>query len=414
MSNSMSSCPIGITVLLGGLASASSGCDAAPSRSSAVTVRDSAGIEIVESQESQWSTTPGWSISSSPILEIGTLEGDPAYQMHYVSDVTRLPDGRIAVANSGSHQLRLYDPSGAHLQDIGREGEGPGEFQFLFRVWSAGGDSIAAFDNRHGRLSVFDAAGNLGRSVSLERVDTIGSPTAFTGLSDGSILTISGVGSLRPQDGPIDPGTWIYSRYSEEGEFLNKVAEGKEGGRWGTDYRGAYSFPYLPLVLGIPPGGPGADGLILGEGKEFEFEKRRFDGSRVRVVRWNGERRPVTPEVVEQYIDHLTGQTDDPNARRQARAWVEKVPVPDHMPTYSAVQVDALGYAWVEQYRPPWEDTPRWSVFDPEGEWLGELSAPTGFRIDEIGEDYLLGVRRDDLGVERVTMFRLVREDAES
>jgi len=48
-------------------------------------------------------------------------------------------------------------------------------------------------------------------------------------------------------------------------------------------------------------------------------------------------------------------------------------------------------------------------VFDPGGRWLGEMTLPEGFRVFEIGKDYALGVYRDELGIEHVRMYGLVK-----
>ena len=123
----------------------------------------------------------------------------------------------------------------------------------------------------------------------------------------------------------------------------------------------------------------------------------------------SAERRPVSTEVVDRYKSYRVAQADDPNGRRQAARWVDEVPFPEQMPAYQSLKDDVIGNLWVEQYRAPWEDQPDWWVFDPEGRWLGELSVPKDFRIDQIGADYLLGVRRDENRVEYVTMFELRR-----
>ncbi len=67
-------------------------------------------------------------MSDEPILDIGVLEGDRFYQFDQIVGGKRLSDGRIAVANAGSLELRYYDAEGKHLFSTGREGGGPGEF----------------------------------------------------------------------------------------------------------------------------------------------------------------------------------------------------------------------------------------------------------------------------------------------
>ncbi len=401
---------IRFTIVALGLAASFLSCDAGSSGDSRVSVVDSAGVEIVESRRPLWGDGDEWRISDAPVLQIGTVTGDPAYELHRVAGVVRFSDGRIVVANGGSSQLRFYDAKGVHLRDVGRQGEGPGEFQFLGRIWTLRADSLATYDDfPQNRVSVFDSQGKLVRSHQLQMVEGMGIPSARAGFSDGSILSVSGTGSFSQQEGRIEGSTWIYSRYSDDGSFLNKIGEGRGGPRWGTENRGRYTFPYLPLVLGIPPGGAGPNSLYLGEGTRLEVERRRTDGTLARIIRWNAERRPVSSEVVGRYKSYLAAQAGDHNRARQSARWVEEVPFPEQMPAYQSLKVDVLGNLWLEQYRAPWEDEPQWWVFDPEGRWLGELSIPKDFRIDEIGSDYLLGVRRDEDRVEYVTMFELRR-----
>jgi len=47
-------------------------------------------------------------------------------------------------------------------------------------------------------------------------------------------------------------------------------------------------------------------------------------------------------------------------------------------------------------------------VFGPDGRWLGDVAAPA-LQALEIGEDHLVGLHRDPLGVESVRVHRLVR-----
>jgi hypothetical protein len=44
--------------------------------------------------------------------------------------------------------------------------------------------------------------------------------------------------------------------------------------------------------------------------------------------------------------------------------------------------------------------------------WLGDIETPGRFRIFEIGEDYLLGTSRDELGVETIRLYRLTKPAA--
>ena len=51
-----------------------------------------------------------------------------------------------------------------------------------------------------------------------------------------------------------------------------------------------------------------------------------------------------------------------------------------------------------------------WTVFDAEGRIQGLVETPPGLEVFEIGEEYVLGVVEDDLGVEYVQLWALDRE----
>lgn len=98
---------------------------------------------------------------------------------------------------------------------------------------------------------------------------------------------------------------------------------------------------------------------------------------------------------------------------------------PETLPLFQDLSVDGLGNVWVLKYDLPWsEEDYTWEVFDPGGARVAEVSIPFEVlgdrlrvrqaimysRIKEIGEDYVLITQFDELGVERVSKFRLVKD----
>jgi hypothetical protein len=71
--------------------------------------------------------------------------------------------------------------------------------------------------------------------------------------------------------------------------------------------------------------------------------------------------------------------------------------------------VDAGGNLWAERYLLPWDTVGIWDVFDAEGRWIVEVSMPSGFSPRQIGADFVVGLTRDDLGVERIEVRLLER-----
>ena len=109
-----------------------------------------------------------WSLSEVPLLEIGVVEGDPAYQLHEAVSSVRLPDASVAVVNRGSQEIRFYSPDGRHIRSVGGEGSGPGEFRSPSRIWRWGADSLRVWDSRLRRFSFMDNQGAEARTERFE------------------------------------------------------------------------------------------------------------------------------------------------------------------------------------------------------------------------------------------------------
>ena len=115
-------------------------------------LRDSAGVVIVENHGVPTLNGGGWSVDSTPILTIGSVEGDEAYQFFGVSGGHRLADGRIGVVSAGRREVRFFGADGAYLSTFGQRGGGPEEFENPVLV-GAIGDTLVVVDRAHHRLA---------------------------------------------------------------------------------------------------------------------------------------------------------------------------------------------------------------------------------------------------------------------
>jgi hypothetical protein len=101
------------------------------------------------------SPPPALEMGVAPTLEIGDDRLPDGHELTRVTDVRRLPDGAMMIANSGSHELLHFDRSGTFLRAIGRRGKGPGEFLGTLHLFSGHHDSLLVFDdvNLRGQFS---------------------------------------------------------------------------------------------------------------------------------------------------------------------------------------------------------------------------------------------------------------------
>jgi hypothetical protein len=368
-------------------------------------VRDSAGVSIVENPAPAPDSRLPWAFGAEPTLSIGAVDSGEADQLFRVTDATRLADGRIVIANSGSNELRVFNADGSHAATAGGRGEGPGEFvsysPSAVAAWP--GDSIAAVNPWGTRVSLFDAEGNHGRDVSLDPtmldvVDLLPDGKIFTSGSGGGLnMDMTGSSGLvrsSAEWGILDEhGT----RFASLGEFP------------GSEFYATFAADGS-LEGGMPhPFGRGTTGAVWGElvaiAVQDSYEIRAFasDGSLVRVVRRHGDlERPTQADLDEYYARRYADLPDED--RRSSLDAVRDMPLVESWPAFGEILADRAGHLWVREY-----EAAVWTVFDSEGRVQGLVETPAGVRIFEIGEDYLLGWAYDELGVEYVQLWSLSR-----
>ncbi|HSG08136.1 MAG TPA: hypothetical protein VLA36_07255, partial [Longimicrobiales bacterium] len=118
---------------------------------------------------------------------------------------------------------------------------------------------------------------------------------------------------------------------------------------------------------------------------------------------------PVTAELRAAHEDEEVAEASTENEARQIRDLLAEMPFPDELPPYQLLMSDALGFLWVQEYVAPGQTVPVWTVLDPQGHAVARLQTPARTRLLEIGEDYLLGLSRDELDVETLTLWPLRR-----
>ncbi|MDE2877071.1 MAG: hypothetical protein OXQ93_16635 [Gemmatimonadota bacterium] len=374
-----------------------------------VVIEDSAGVSIVTNDPAPPGSRLPWQFGEQPSLSIGSVDSGEADQLFRVTDATRLPDGRIVIANTGSNELRVFNADGSHAGTWGGRGEGPGEFTSFsptaVALWP--GDSIAAPNPWGTRLSLFDREGNHGRDVPLDAgllnvVDLLPDGKIFTSGSGGMNREMAGSSGLvrsradwavLAADGTLHaslgvfPGSEFWAVFGEDGSIA--------GGR---------PHPFGRGTLGAAWG----DLVAIGVQDSYEIRAFTADGTLVRIVRRAGDLGQPTRADQDAYFAERFADWPD-EQRTSALNDVKDMPLVDAYPAFREIRSDRAGHLWVREYRASGAGDAVWAVFDPEGRIQGLVETPPGLRTFEIGEDYILGWVSDDLGVESVQLWALSR-----
>ena len=123
-------------------------------------VRDSLGVMIVGTDGQRARAVSQVTVQGEPELQIGELDGAPAYLFSGIAGVALLPRSRVLVVDGSSAELRFYDLEGEFIRRQGGLGDGPGEFRRPRFLNTTAGDSLLIWDGRARRFTLYSSEGD--------------------------------------------------------------------------------------------------------------------------------------------------------------------------------------------------------------------------------------------------------------
>lgn len=366
-------------------------------------------VAVAENARLSQESRIAWTISAAPEFSIGTGRSQDAYHLFRVRDAMVLPDGGVAVANGGTGEIRLFGPDGVHVVSMGGGGEGPGEFRRLEAIELWVGDSILGWDVRQQRVSVFDALGQHGRTFRVPEFNDSFGPEFLGVTPDGRLFLRAGFpqrddesfrGMFRPDQ--------LYALVNAEGELAVDLGAhpGEEGflsAQGGLE--SFYGHPHAKSTRAAVWG----EQLLISPDDVFELRAFTFGGQLSTIVRLDHKSAQPTREDMARWFADFTAR-DTPEERAEFRRTFDDFPLLESFPAFAALIVDELDHVWVQNFAEPGDDQLSWVVFDPGGTALGVIETPSGLEIYEIGADYILGRALDELDVEEVQRWALIRQ----
>jgi hypothetical protein len=378
-----------------------------------VAVSDSAGVHIVTNRVAAWTPATQWKVGGKPTLQIGGGITDTSALVGPVAGAFRMRDGRVVVADQGSHSLRWFSADGKLLHVAGRQGDGPGEFRYIGKLLEIG-DSIAVYDGMQQRLSMFDANGTFATMLHLTGGDELPLGLAPIGrLSTGQwIATASTTYSMGAPSGPARDSAWIWN-LKPDGTAGTRIASLN-----GSDELIASSSQFLQ-VMAAPFGRTTTirlhDGTLwVGTADSYRIDALDLQGRLVSSIRIDQRPAILEPERGKAALDSLRqGRRGGSMAQMIDRVYDEalsKLTLPEFEPPYSTFRIADDSTLWVEHFvTPEHTGATRWDVFLPDGHWQGTITLPPGFSPTHIAEHEILGVWKDPDGVDHVVAYPLER-----
>jgi hypothetical protein len=345
-------------------------------------------------------------IAPVPRLSVGVVDGDTAQQFDRVVTPFLLPSGALVVPDAGSKVIRVFNPDGSFARTLGREGEGPGEFSFLLGAWGRGDTIEAASGRRSIRITRFLPGGAV-ETVDLENV--VSAQSALPGpMGDGWVL----YGVQRAPENQRDDDR--VHRFARSGAHAGEIGALPGMLRFVVNGFGGPT-PLSPTrLLGIH-----GNQVYIAESQTPSIRVVDSTGALVREITWKPEAHPRVADILPRVIDSAVAAT--PAARREAlRKSFAAAPPPDQVPVWWGLIVDARGFVWIRPFDPFRNAAAlgglrgagpggTWTVLTPEGQEVGKVAMPDDLEPTQITDGALVGIRRDELGVESVRVYDLTR-----
>lgn len=397
-----------VGLLLGSLLA--SACETAPPEP--VTTRDSAGVAITRSNLPVWDVETEWFVDAEePRLVVGGLVGQRPYEFTTVGDARILDSGQLLVTHcSNPPELRLYASDGGFVRTLGGPGSGPGQCNFILHSWLAA-DTVILYDPSLARITYFPLGRGAPRVLDLDAAGLgdveDNAPLWTSRFGDGTLLG-------RPnRPGPVVDGRsrapFPYVRL-HTGSFRLDTLLQVRGTEYvveglGTPREDIRPVLFSPFTHALAHGGT----LYVADSESFWIEARRPDGTLLRRFGRTWEPVAIDRRFRQRYQNQQIAAATT-SQRAATRREMARAVFADHFPAHEGeLIVDPDGNLWVMHVRVPGESDRGWSVFDPDGRWLGDVRVPTELRVTDIGADYVVGVWRDEAGVQAIRVYDLVK-----
>lgn len=350
----------------------------------------------------QWSLEPIGSVGSTATLD------DPAPdEFGRISSVTTGPEETVWVADQLNDQIKVFRGDGSVSLQLGREGQGPGEYSAIYSLaWA--GDRLLVLDLGNGRVAELSATGEwLGTRPAPGRISGSPAMLRFYPVSDSSVVQWS-------LDVVDEQATRVWVQHGPEGvgqTWPQVTLDPPEPTSMACNRPdGAVSFFSMPFGGQMLRHPAESGSSYQSWSAAYRFALVAPTGDTLRVVERDWPSVPVTDQDWEQGTAEFEAfQEEWPGAdctpERMERP-ATKVPLRNLL-------MDTEGRVWVEAVG---QTGSVWEVFDPRGRLIGSLP---GFEYDSrvapsIRGNRLAWAATDSLGVQYVHWGRIIVSEDES
>jgi len=249
------------------LCAAGLGWAAGPARAQAWQGREEKrdGVPWVLNPAEPWS--PPIVVAAKELWRAGG-ESDEEIMFGVISQITSDAQGNVYLLDAQLNQVFIFSPNGEHIRSIGREGEGPGEFQRPSDLFMTADGNVAVMQRMPGRIVLLTPEGDPLGNMSVPEPPDGGMQLFAGGRLAGDHVVLNANRFARRDDG-FDTVTSLFS-VDRSGNHVSTYFEKRDSGNFAN------------MVFDEKKMGPGAlVWNVSGDGRVFTSDQ--FDGYRFQV-----------------------------------------------------------------------------------------------------------------------------------
>lgn len=383
------------------------------------TVRDSAGIQIVDNTaRGLWGADGGW--STEEVLTIGEAAGDPDYQFGQIAAVDALSDGRIAVLDAQAQEVRIYGPDGTYRETFGGPGNGPGELSpQAIALFVGRGDTIVVPDMGNQRITLIPPEGE---ATSFPLRMEQGIPMGFDLSASGELISQRRTMNFQDPTAEVGDEDVVLSQ-AYDGTITDTLLTPPRGGTFKMTGGG----PQITLFAPEPQWTTlGDDRIAYASSDAYRISVYGSGGELERIVTFPHQPQMITETEQGRITDLVKRLWEENGVPPQAiEQMAGSLSFAERWPAFTRMRGGPHGTLWVQRVRDMDDMTedelenwnpqldqgdPRWDVFEADGRYGGVVELPARFTPFALEEDRIYGVFRDDFDVQYVRVYRLDTE----
>ena len=318
----------------------------------------------------------------------------------YVRDVAVDSKGIVYAADYQHSSVYAFSSAGALVSEIGRKGEGPGEFDQPSSLSIGAGDTLFVLDYNPRRVSVF-------APDSYEFIESIEvrnwqrkRPSELIGVTPAVfILSFQApFGTAGDNQEPRRPDVRLVDR--RRGALLDQPPLGRMSSTAYIvhEYKGGVTAGVMPF-RGIPKFRMSLNGWVyLASGDESEVAVRSIDGAVQDTIRWAHDPIPVTSRDVS---DELKSYS------RRWRKLVQDKGIPKTKPAFQQFVVDDQERVWIQTSAAHGATTTAYVILNAEGGRVASIEMPKNLRLDVVRGSRAYGVMKVDDGAQVLIAYAI-------